>query len=130
MTPRPTAFEDLGCSDRAALLVVEDDAGVREAVAFVLSSEGHEIIMASSGEEALELIAELDALDGLCTDILLSGSVMGWAVGEAFHRKWPTKPIVYVSSRVWPNPHLAPNGVFMRKPIDLRQLISAFTSRQ
>ena len=40
-------------SNGTVLLVVEDDAIVREAVALVLSGQGREIVMSGSGEEAL-----------------------------------------------------------------------------
>ena len=115
---------DPNLSGRPALLVVEDDTGLREALAFILSGEGREIVMASSGEEALALIAELDSLDGLYTDIRLSGRATGWEVGEAFHQKWPTKPIVYASSRAWPSARMMCTGVFMQKPVDLRRLLA------
>jgi CheY-like chemotaxis protein len=115
-------------SSRPALLVVEDDDLLRDAVAFVLSGEGYEIVMARSGEEALALMGELQSLDGLYTDIQLSGPVTGWDVGEAFHQTWPTRPIVYASARDWPNARIMPTGVFLRKPIEFKRLIAVLAA--
>jgi CheY-like chemotaxis protein len=113
------------CSaSRPALLVVEDDDILREAVGFVLSGEGYEIVLANSGEEALALIAEVEAFDGLYTDISLSGPIDGWEVGAAFHQKWPMKPIVYASAREWRTARLMPRGVFLLKPFLFEQLIA------
>jgi DNA-binding response OmpR family regulator len=105
--------------------VVEDDDTLREAVAFTLSAEGYEIVMTGAGEEAMGLIADLRSLDGLYTDIQLSGSATGWEVGEAFHRKWPMKPIAYASAREWPILRLMPTGQFLQKPFSFEALIAA-----
>jgi DNA-binding response OmpR family regulator len=109
---------------RPALLVVEDDDILREAVGFVLSGEGYEIALASSGEDALALVAEVDAFHGLYTDINLPGPVDGWVVGAAFHRKWPAAPIVYASARDWQTMRVAPSGVFLRKPFAFGVLLA------
>jgi CheY-like chemotaxis protein len=110
---------------RPALLLVEDDDILRETVAFVLSDAGYEIVLASSGEEALALITEVEAFDGLYTDINLSGPVDGWEVGEAFYRKWPARPIVYASARNWLNARITATGVFLQKPFAFGKLTAA-----
>jgi CheY-like chemotaxis protein len=115
-------------AQRPALLVVEDDDVLREVVGFVLSGEGYEIVLAASGEEALALIATVESFDGLYTDINLPGLVDGLEVGEAFHRMWPTKPIVYASAHFSAHKRMAPTGVFLHKPFDLERLVAVLTS--
>jgi CheY-like chemotaxis protein len=66
-----TSSEPLGPS----ILVVEDDAELRALTAFALKQAGHEAVLASSGEDALALIAAAD-FDGLYCDIELLGQVM------------------------------------------------------
>jgi hypothetical protein len=45
-------------------------------------------------------------------------------VGAAFHRTWPTKPIVYASAHYGPHGRMAPTGVFLHKPFDLERLVA------
>jgi CheY-like chemotaxis protein len=111
-------------SNRPVLLVVDDDDAVRDAVAFVLSGAGYKVVLACSGEAALTLISD-GAFDGLYTGIQLTGLLTGWDVGEAFHARWPTKPIAYASARGWPHARFMPTGRFLRKPFLFQELVSA-----
>src|SRR5512139_3494578 len=54
------------------LLIVEDEAPLREAVAEQLAGQGYQVVQASSGEEALERLAEF-AFDIVITDLRLPG---------------------------------------------------------
>lgn len=51
------------------IMVVDDDADIREVIEVLLSSEGYEVIMASNGKEALELINE--DIDLIILDIMM-----------------------------------------------------------
>jgi DNA-binding response OmpR family regulator len=113
---------------RPVFLAVEDDEGLRGAVAYVLAASGYDVIVASSGEEALEKIAAHSTMDGLYTEIQLNDRVSGWKVGEAFHRKWPTASIAYASARTWPVSRMMPTGVFLRKPFLLEDLLDALVA--
>src|SRR3954452_14034761 len=117
-----------GCSSGRALLLVEDDIPLREAIAFVLSGEEYQVVEASTGEEALALIEKDGPFSGLYTDIGLPGLVDGWQVGQAFHQRWPTRGIVYASGRDWSGVRLPPRAVFLRKPFQLHTLIGALAA--
>src|SRR5512139_4114343 len=54
------------------LLIVEDEAPLREAVAEQLADQGYQVVQASSGEEALEQLARF-AFDIVITDLRLPG---------------------------------------------------------
>lgn len=56
----------------ARVLVVEDEAKLREALRRGLTDEGFEVVTASTGEEAFYL-ATTEALDALVLDVLLPG---------------------------------------------------------
>lgn len=56
----------------AKILVVDDDAFSRELIATLLGPEGHEVVEASSGEEALT-IAQATPLDLVLLDVILPG---------------------------------------------------------
>ncbi|HET8991007.1 MAG TPA: ATP-binding protein [Acidimicrobiales bacterium] len=58
----------------ASVLVVEDDAGLRRLMAQVLRRNGHEVLDAPSGEEALELAERYEGvIDLLVSDVDLGG---------------------------------------------------------
>lgn len=51
------------------IMVVDDDADIREVIDVLLSSEGYQVIMASNGKEALKLINE--DIDLIILDIMM-----------------------------------------------------------
>jgi two-component system chemotaxis response regulator CheY len=53
------------------LLVVEDDADVRDALEQVLADEGYAVVTARDGEEALELLAEPSRFCLIILDVLM-----------------------------------------------------------
>jgi DNA-binding response OmpR family regulator len=69
----------------AQILVVEDDDAIRELIAQVLSSGGHEVVQASSGEQASGLLGEHE-FDLVVLDLML-GAFSGWDFLEDADRK-------------------------------------------
>jgi len=69
------------------LLLVEDEAPLRTAVAERLADHGYEVVQAESGETALEALAEF-AFDIVITDLRLPG-IDGTAVIEAAIERYP-----------------------------------------
>jgi two-component system, NtrC family, response regulator AtoC len=69
------------------LLLVEDEAPLRTAVAERLAGHGYEVVQAESGESALEALAEF-AFDIVVTDLRLPG-IDGTAVIEAAVERYP-----------------------------------------
>lgn len=92
---------EYGVENLPIILVVEDDHLVQSVVEDSLTDGGFEIVMASSGENAVEL---LDASDGkyraLVTDINLGrGGIDGWDVARHAREIDPNFPIVYMSGK-------------------------------
>ncbi|HEX6841708.1 MAG TPA: response regulator [Stellaceae bacterium] len=58
-----TAHVDLSTAQPARILVVDDDAGVREFIASCITSFGYEATEAADAKQALELAARDDAID-------------------------------------------------------------------
>src|SRR5216110_475611 len=69
------------------LLLVEDEAALREAVAEQLSDRGYHVEQAGSGEAAIERLADF-AFDIIITDLRLPG-IDGSAVVEAAVERYP-----------------------------------------
>ena len=62
---------------REKILVVEDEAQVRELVRRILASAGYSVVTASSGEEGGDLMSVQGDVQMVITDLVLPGSVSG-----------------------------------------------------
>ena len=69
------------------LLIVEDEASLREVVAERLGDNGYDVVQAANGEEAIERLAEF-AFDIVITDLRLPG-IDGGKVLEAALARYP-----------------------------------------
>jgi CheY-like chemotaxis protein len=108
------------------ILFVEDDPVVRELVVEALREEGHYVIHASNGEEALAWCRRQVA-DVLVTDVKLPGKIDGWQIAEHCRDNDPALPVVYASgfSPVAARP--VPGSVILQKPykpVEISQAIS------
>jgi CheY-like chemotaxis protein len=59
-------------TQKRSILLVDDDAGIRESMQAILTLQGYQVDLASSGYEALELCAGRD-YDLVLLDILMPG---------------------------------------------------------
>jgi DNA-binding response OmpR family regulator len=120
---------DLGLENLLVILVVEDDHLIQSIVEETLTAGGFALVIASSGENAVEL---LDAAEGkyraLVTDINLGRDKMdGWNVARHAREIDPEFPIVYMtgdSSPDWSSRGV-PNSVLLTKPFAPAQLVTA-----
>ncbi len=80
------------------ILVVEDEAEVRDFVVEVLGSHGYRTIAAESGPQALERWAQnRGKIDLLLTDMVMPGGLTGRQVGERLLAEDPALKVVYTS---------------------------------
>lgn len=77
------------------ILIVDDDADVRELVGDYLAEIGYRTHVAESGEEALRLLDELTP-DLLVADFAMPG-LNGAEVARTFRQRLPTVPVVFFS---------------------------------
>ena len=116
------------CEPRqSAVLVVEDDEPLRDAIAMALAQEGHEVVLAATGEEALDFIRWAGPFAALYTDIDLPGQVTGWQVAQAFIKQWPKRPVVYASGRDLSGARVPKKAVVLQKPFSYFALVEALT---
>ena len=105
------------------ILLVDDDSAVRESLVRALETEGWRIVSAANGEEALELLVELEP-DLMITDLCMTG-VNGWDL--LFHEniQRPSLPIFVItalpSSTVGGAERFADE--FFQKPLNLEALV-------
>jgi two-component system response regulator MprA len=79
------------------LLIVEDDAAVREALARALESEGYELVLAEHGAQALAMLAQAPP-DGVVLDVMLPG-VDGLEVARRVRATHNSVPILMLTAR-------------------------------
>jgi two-component system, cell cycle sensor histidine kinase and response regulator CckA len=120
--PRTLAFGS------GTVLLVEDEADVRELARRVLERGGYQVIPVVSAREAL-LIAEGSAvLDLVLTDVVMPGGMSGLEMGERLSRTRPTLPVLYMSGytedlRI-PAGSRDAGGSFLGKPFQPDELLS------
>ncbi|HTV90765.1 MAG TPA: response regulator [Stellaceae bacterium] len=68
------------------VLVVEDDPDVLDVVLKLLRMLGYEVITASSGPEALEVLRSGRTIDLLFTDVVMPAGLSGYELAEAAHK--------------------------------------------
>jgi len=119
--PIPTGSPVEGSGQRA-VLVVEDDADVREYMVRALTLAGYHVLATWNGHEALGLLAKLGtaAVLAVVSDFGMP-RVDGVALADQIARRWPTIPFLMVSGR----PPGNWEGAFLAKPFSPSDLIAA-----
>ncbi len=80
-----------------SILVVEDDAGVREVTVRLLSAAGYRVLVATSGRDALHMDAgELGRVRLLVTDVVMPG-IDGPSIAKQLVQRFPGLRVLYVS---------------------------------
>ncbi|MBV9563721.1 MAG: response regulator, partial [Bradyrhizobium sp.] len=84
-------------SGEETILVVEDDALVRQYVIAQLESLGYAVLAAASAGEAIDMVASGRAFDLLFTDVILGSGVNGPALADEILRLRPGIKVLYTS---------------------------------
>ncbi|AEG92367.1 histidine kinase famiy protein [Ramlibacter tataouinensis] len=80
--------------DTATILLVEDSEDVRQVADHYLRSLGYQVLAASSGEEALDLLAHAGGVDLLFTDVIMPGGMNGLQLAERVRQRQPGLPVL------------------------------------
>ena len=106
------------------VLVVDDDASVRESLRKVLADLGYEVALAADSREAVEQF-EGGHVDLLLLDIGLPVK-NGWDAFERITNEAPVLPIIIITGQA--NQHdmavAAGVGALMEKPLEVTELLS------
>jgi CheY-like chemotaxis protein len=98
------------------VLVVEDEPLLCELMVDELRTLGFIVLRATTGEEALNLIAGDEPVDVLFTDIRLPGALDGWDVAEKFRSRNPSGPVIYTTGYTGTPVRRVSQSAFMPKP--------------
>ncbi len=111
------------------VLVVEDEALLRELVVDVLSDAGLDVAEADTGEEALVMTSRNGMPRAVVTDINLGAGMSGLALADAMRALSPEVGILFITGRPENLAHRppAPREGRLFKPFDLASLVLVVT---
>ena len=109
------------------VLVVDDHAHAREVISRLLEAEGYKVVIATNGNEAIEMLDRNDGIGAVVTDVTMPDMT---GVELAYHVKdhHPGLPIAIVSGDIGELERsvIARAGVpFLKKPVHAEALYAA-----
>ncbi len=105
------------------ILVVDDEKSIREALGKVLRNEDYEVLMAETGQEAMERYGT-GRIDLLLLDLNLPGG-NGWTTLDWLAKVNPLLPVVIITGRSNQRALAEKSGAdaLMEKPLDVPRLL-------
>jgi two-component system cell cycle sensor histidine kinase/response regulator CckA len=115
--------------EKKVILVVDDEPGVRTLVKRILSAAGYEVLVAASGDRALQLVAEPGLrIHALVTDVVMPG-IDGKELADELSSRYPGLSVLLMSG--YPDPLVARADVledrcrsYIQKPFSRGQLLA------
>ena len=98
------------------VLLVEDDASLRQTLAEILIDEGFEVAPRADGQEALDWLQGAKRMPRVIVTDLVMPKVDGWELCSRLHKKtqWRAIPVVVLSSALHTRPR--PRGTVAGRP--------------
>src|SRR2546430_2670420 len=126
----PATAVELEQTGNETVLVVEDDAMVRDFVVQQLRQLGYRTRLAENGREALAAIDDGAGIDLLLTDVILSGTLTGKQVADAAQQRRPDLKVLFMSgyteNAIVHHGRLDPGVLLLSKPFratDLARMV-------
>ncbi len=122
---QPAAREELTPPGTGTVLLVEDDETVRSLAARILENAGYNVLVAASGEEAIQAAADRSDLRLMITDVVMPG-MNGVELSQQLGKSLPRMPVLFMSGYTDdPSIHIGvPDGLpFLSKPFHPEELL-------
>ena len=121
-------FQNSSESAASRILIVEDEAHIAQGLLFNIQAEGHEAVIASDGESAIDWLLKKHApFDAVVLDVMLPG-VDGFAVARAMREAQNYTPVLMLTARGRPEDVLegfaAGADDYLPKPFELSILLA------
>ncbi len=114
------------------ILVVEDEADVRNSVTALLAELGYRVLVAANGEEASQILAAGGTVDLLFTDMVMPGAWNGRSLADEARKIIPNLPVLYTSgyseNMIMRDGRLLEGVVLLSKPYRESQLAQTIRS--
>ncbi|MGB5559635.1 MAG: ATP-binding protein [Paracoccaceae bacterium] len=114
-------------SNRATILLVEDNTEVLAALRKTLVNTGYRVLDAASGDEALRVFETETSIDLLLTDIVMPGDLQGTTLAKTLRGMRPDLPVVfmsgYASEATVHGNGLHPEDIRLMKPVRREDLL-------
>jgi two-component system, response regulator PdtaR len=108
------------------ILIVEDDVLANEHLEYILQRAGHDVLSATSADEAAEILEDHPDVQLLVTDINLPGTTNGLKLAAATKALRPDVNIIIVTGySAPPSDEIPPGSLFVPKPYNARKMIDA-----
>jgi CheY-like chemotaxis protein len=121
-----TPSSGAGTESEPTVLIVDDDAQIREALSILLDDEGIRCVTASNGAEAIRLLCENKLRPDMIVLDLMMPIMNGWEfrVAQLANPGIATIPTVILTAATDTSSRAAELGIIqiLRKPLDLDQL--------
>jgi len=117
-------------SPSLSILVIDDEAVVRNTLADMLTALNHRVVLADSGRTALQKLAATNSFDLVFTDLAMP-EMDGWETAREIRKYAPELAIVMVTG--YGTGTLPPNGekdlidAILGKPFDFTQVSDIIT---
>lgn len=134
-TAGPPARETEGArtqgSEKALVLLVDDDKDVRGVVRRQLIELGYVTLEASDGDQALELLNNVDEISVLLSDVVMPGKMNGYDLAKRAMERKPGLKVLLMSAYTDGNSKDGADipGPILRKPFENRELLDAMRNR-
>lgn len=93
------------------ILVVEDDADLRETVVTSLAQFGYRALSAANAEKALRILAGTESIDLLFTDVMMPGGMLGPELAKRARELRPDIEVLFTTGYAETNVLSGPNGI-------------------
>jgi CheY-like chemotaxis protein len=108
----------------ATVLIVEDEALVREVVQVELEEAGYDVIIADSADAAIAILEARTDIHLVFTDIDMPGSMDGLKLAACVRDRWPPVHIIITTGKDRPL-EIPANAIFIPKPYVCQAVVDA-----
>lgn len=110
---------------KPTILLVEDEALVRQMIGMELEDAGYDIVEAADGQVAVAVLEGGQHIDLIFTDIRMPGGIDGWQLAEQARALKADLPVIYATGFTDDAPRLVAGGVLFKKPYKAAAIIEA-----
>lgn len=115
--------------DKPLLLIVDDEADIRDVLEFNLENEGFELDLAESAEQALEKLTDRHSL--IILDVMMGG-ISGFRMAERLRKSGNNIPIIFLTAKGSENDMLTGFSTggddYIPKPFSIKEVIARVKS--